>query len=333
MSGLSQRGTWRVNGYLCLYLLVALLVLVRELISGCLTTTWDYLISDLDSTTTGVIIESGPGWYRARSQGTYDIRFAYTVDGRRYIGDQIDFDARDVKAREKIQTYPEGRMVEVHYDSERPQYSALEKKPLGRRIFVELACGAAFFLLVWLGTSSPLVQFIANRSAAPEMAGQARFPYRIPILYRVLTTVILGLLALAEQGYLEEYIPSGYIFKPLFTIAFFVVGFVMVFSPYRDSFLEFHEDHLVLPSLFVPPFRNRVIKYADILRLQETTDDNAYSRITVVLKDGKVKISSHFCYGKTMLTLGSPDEYYHLRDVLHARLEESQGPLRSIRST
>jgi hypothetical protein len=114
--------------------------------------------------------------------------------------------------------------------------------------------------------------------------------------------------------------PSGDFFKPLFTIAFAVVTPVMVFSPYRDSYLELHDDHLLLPSLLLPPFRKRMIRYADIVDIKESTDDNAQCSLKLQLRRGKAKISSHYCYDKTMLTIGAPDEYRDIRAMLKDRL-------------
>jgi hypothetical protein len=301
-------------------ILVLLWALMSELISGSLSTTWIYIFADFDSETEGVIVNSGRGLFDSGQEhgDTHNIRYAYMIDGNAYSSSQIDFESKIVSAAQKVRKYPEGKKVTVYYDAEQPYYSTLEKNPLGKGIYIQLVGIAVIFLIVYC--SDFLVDFVAARSGARGIAERNKFVYRIPVLYRAFFIAILATMAIAEQGYLRDFIPSGDFFKPLFTIALIIFGPLLVFSPYSNSYLEFNNDHFVLPSLFIPPFRKRLIKYSDIIGVKESSDDNGYGSIVLKLVDGKAKISSHYCYDKTMLTIGSPDEYYDIRVALEGRL-------------
>jgi hypothetical protein len=302
--------------------LVLLFALMSELISGSLTTTWIYICADLDSETEGVIVYSGFGFFGSRREhgDTHNIRYAYLIAGNAYSSSQIDFESKIVSAARKVRKYPEGKEVTVYYDSAQPYYSTLEKNALGKGIYIQLSGIAVIFILVYC--SDFVIDYIARRSASGVIGERSKFVYRIPVLYRVFIIVVLGTIAVAEQGYLKSFIPSGDFFEPLFTIAFIICGPILIFSPYKDSYLEFNDDHFVLPSLFFPPFRKRIIRYSDIIGLKESNDDNGYGSIILKLIDGKARISSHYCYDKTMLTIGSPDEYYDICFALKSRLPE-----------
>jgi hypothetical protein len=60
-----------------------------------------------------------------------DVEYEYTVDGEDYVGNTITVGAKVSTnvasgAQKKVNEYPEGREVEVHYDPDEPAESCLE---------------------------------------------------------------------------------------------------------------------------------------------------------------------------------------------------------------
>jgi hypothetical protein len=80
--------------------------------------------------TSGVITESYRRTetknYQKRTRGA-EIRYRYTVDGQTYKGDVISYgDMFFASDTARLQRYPQGAQVEVHYDPQDPTLAVLE---------------------------------------------------------------------------------------------------------------------------------------------------------------------------------------------------------------
>jgi hypothetical protein len=144
----------------------------------------------------------------------------------------------------------------------------------------------------------PSKKQLADKS---DIVANERPLYRISILYRLASIGVLGICILGELGYLGPRLPGMEAFRPLFTFVFVGVCLLLVLlaiiAPYRNNCIEFYDEHLVLPSLFIPPYRKKIIKYRDILAIDYVIGaPKTSSFIRLRLTDGQQKISSNFCF-------------------------------------
>ena len=110
---------------------------MSEYAAGTFSTIRDYSITNLDKTTSGIITKSEIEIVGRWGSAGYDIQYEYVIDHRTYTGSQIDYSTK-IDYTDKLKKYPLGKQVTVYYDSEKPQYSALEKKSLGFHIYGQL---------------------------------------------------------------------------------------------------------------------------------------------------------------------------------------------------
>jgi hypothetical protein len=125
---------------------------MAEYSSGLFSTTRDYLFSNLDKETLGVISQSESVIVGRWGSVACDIRYDYSVNNINFIGYQIDYTSRTSGCSEKLKKYPLSKEVAVYFDSAKPLYSALEKGSPGFHIYglyVVLIFSYVFF--AWLG--------------------------------------------------------------------------------------------------------------------------------------------------------------------------------------
>jgi hypothetical protein len=120
-----------------------------------------------------------------------------------------------------------------------------------------------------------------------------KYIYRFHIVVRIFFAAIFTVMILEENN-LTDLMPSGHIFWPVFTIAFFIVIPLLVFSPYRNSYIELHEREFILPSLYIPPFRKHKIAYSDVLETKRISYRNS-RKLKIKTRSGNYSVSQlHF---------------------------------------
>lgn len=72
---------------------------------------------------------------------TYEpvVQYRYTVMGNEYTGSKISFGANAfgrAQAQQKVNTYPPGMAVTVHYNPEKPEEAVLETQAAGGKVFI-----------------------------------------------------------------------------------------------------------------------------------------------------------------------------------------------------
>ncbi len=93
------------------------------------------------------------------------IAYHYTIDGKRYRGSTIQFGRKGLSVswssveNRLIETYPEGRCVDVHYKPSRPKVSTLKTGVNGSAWFALLICLALSGGLGFICARELLLQF------------------------------------------------------------------------------------------------------------------------------------------------------------------------------
>jgi len=112
---------------------------------------YEWLMSDIDSSTEGNIFSirkdyvsgssRGPGFYR------YHFNYIYYIDGVPYTGHIFSHEGlampEDVSGK-----YSEGSVVAIHYDSDNPYYSVIEVRDPGFRMYGAFLPLIFFFVYV-----------------------------------------------------------------------------------------------------------------------------------------------------------------------------------------
>jgi len=126
---------------------------MSEYYAGTFSTIRDYILTNPDTETKGVIVTSEV-LLRARYGGSsYNIHYSYIVDDIRYISSQINYGSKISEATKMKNKYPVNIEVTVHYDSSKPQYSTLEKTSLKLGIYGQIfALIFAFIFFVWVSS-------------------------------------------------------------------------------------------------------------------------------------------------------------------------------------
>ena len=124
---------------------------IAEYSGGTFSTLRDFLVADLDQETQGDITESEWRMVGRWGSAAYDIQYRYTVNGKDYIGSQVDFSSKTSNAAVKLKAFPIGKTVIVYYDSDKPHYSALVRTSPGFHIYgVMLMLVFCYVFLAWL---------------------------------------------------------------------------------------------------------------------------------------------------------------------------------------
>lgn len=110
---------------------------MAETTSGAFSTLRDYVFSNPDSETTGLIITSKIS-RPIRSRPIYTIRYTYTANYIEYISAQVNYTGKNRDAYKVVEKYPVGKQVTVYYDSTKPQYAILEKTSLGTGLCIHV---------------------------------------------------------------------------------------------------------------------------------------------------------------------------------------------------
>jgi len=124
--------------YLAPAVLTITFALYSEKFGGTISTIRDYVLSNPNELTTGVITESKINRYLKRWQKGYDIGYEYSVNNIIYIGHQINYSDKRTDPEKMIQKYPLGTKVTVYYDARLPKYSTLEKSTLDVSVYREI---------------------------------------------------------------------------------------------------------------------------------------------------------------------------------------------------
>ena len=124
---------------------------ISEVTGRTFSTILDYVISDPDSTTQGLIVKSERRPLRWGG-GAYDVRYIYTVGDVEYSSSQVNYNVKTADAFKVLEKYPVDQQVPVYYDSARPQYATLEKRSLGLQVYGHLiAIGFSFLVALFVG--------------------------------------------------------------------------------------------------------------------------------------------------------------------------------------
>lgn len=128
---------------------LALFLFLVQANTRAYTIWYEYLMSNIDSSTEGEIVSirrdyvggasRGPGFYR------YHFNYIYYIDGSPYVGHVFSHEglANDEDVTGK---YSDSSVITVHYDSERPYYSVVEVRDPGFVMFGAFVPLIVFFL-------------------------------------------------------------------------------------------------------------------------------------------------------------------------------------------
>jgi hypothetical protein len=120
-----------------------------------------------------------------------------------------------------------------------------------------------------------------------------KYIYRMHVVVRIFFIALFTLMILEEND-LTSLMPSGHIFYPVFTIAFFIVIPLVLLSPYRNSYIELREHDFILPSLYIPPFRKKLIQYRDVLETKHLSFRNSH-KFRIKTRSGTYSVNQiHF---------------------------------------
>lgn len=140
------------------------ILLLFELSQHTVRTVAHYLITDLNQTTQGTIVDS-----RIDRVGKYggspvrSIEYTYMVEGQVYRSSMVDYTERGYNPEAYLRKYTKGDKVVVLYDSRFPYLSLLYKSDFNLGLIVSLGVAGALFATVvaWrLWVSGP--KFISN---------------------------------------------------------------------------------------------------------------------------------------------------------------------------
>lgn len=137
------------ESYFWAVLLTIIFAILSERSSGTFSTIRDYIMSNPDSETIGVVVRSdleNAGRFGAIH---FKFKYAYKVNNKEYIGSQISYGSDISLPNEMQKKYPLGMEVTVYYDSSKPQYSTLIKTTIGLNIYGHIFLLIATFIL-WL---------------------------------------------------------------------------------------------------------------------------------------------------------------------------------------
>ena len=129
--------------------LSAMLVLL-DVSSSSYSTWYQYLVSNIDSSTDGRIVtitkESAGGRHAVNSY-RYRFHYLYYVDGVPRSGDVFSYEGLATPGDAK--KYSAGQPVTVYYDSGDPQFSVVEMREPGFRMYGALSPIVIFLLYVF----------------------------------------------------------------------------------------------------------------------------------------------------------------------------------------
>ncbi|WP_269620325.1 DUF3592 domain-containing protein [Zhongshania sp. BJYM1] len=106
-----------------------------ELIDGTVTTAFAFIFSNPDRVVEGKILYSKVAFI-PRGTRAHNVRYSYQVEGRYYESRMINYLGRTSKPRETVEMYPQGKIVQVFYDSSSPSMSVLNRTELGIDIYL-----------------------------------------------------------------------------------------------------------------------------------------------------------------------------------------------------
>ena len=124
---------------------------MSEYYARTFSTVRDYILTNPDSKTKGVIVISEVLLGARFGGSSYNIRYSYTVNNVKYVGSQINYSSKITDATKMKNSYPKNMAVTVYYDSSKPQYSTLKKTSLKFGIYGQLfALVFAFLFFLWV---------------------------------------------------------------------------------------------------------------------------------------------------------------------------------------
>ena len=124
---------------------------VSEYYAHTFSTVRDYILTNPDAETKGVIIISEVLLGARYGGSSYNIRYSYSVNDVRYVGSQIDYGSKISDATKMKNRYPKNMEVTIYYDSSKPQYSTLEKTSLKLGIYGQLfVLVFSFLFFLWI---------------------------------------------------------------------------------------------------------------------------------------------------------------------------------------
>lgn len=148
------------------------------------------------------------------------------------------------------------------------------------------------------------------------------YVYRISIGLRVICCFVCGVILLGSYGYLGDSFVSDNYTKTLSLSVSLPLLLITFLSPYKNSYIEIHDNYITIPSLFIPPFTTKRMSYSEINSVDFHSDDNGMESLILRTKNGKAKINGYFCYESLRLTLGAPDEFWKIANDLLERYEQ-----------
>lgn len=115
-------------------------------------TSYQYVFAEMDSEVKGEIERSRSlsfANYRSTYTQVYDIEYTYKVEGKEYRNHVVAYEKKNESIDSRLEKYPVGKEVVVHFDSSSPNWSVLERSELSVFVYIQLAVN---LLLVPSGT-------------------------------------------------------------------------------------------------------------------------------------------------------------------------------------
>ena len=109
---------------------------------------FQYVISHIDSKTTGEIVISKPKKVDTNSY-IYYIKYNYLIDEKKYQSSVINYlDISTDDYKKYLKKYTVGKTVVVYYDSKNPKYAILEKTELSYMLVIRAIALLMFSILI-----------------------------------------------------------------------------------------------------------------------------------------------------------------------------------------
>jgi hypothetical protein len=116
--------------------------IVVEQRHGIFSSSYQYLLAEMDTEVTGVIERSRSrttSGYRGAGTLLYDIEYSYVVEGEEFRNHLVAYEKKNETVGQRLKKYPVGEKITVHHDSSSPQWSVLEQGNLSIYIYIQLA--------------------------------------------------------------------------------------------------------------------------------------------------------------------------------------------------
>jgi len=133
------------------FILLALFLFLIQVNTRAYSIWYEYLMSDIDSSTEGKILSIRKDYASGSGRGAgfhrYHFNYIYYIDGVPYTGHIFSHEGLAMP-EDVTEKYSEASVVTIHYDSDNPYYSAIEVRDPGYRMYGAFLPLIFFFLYV-----------------------------------------------------------------------------------------------------------------------------------------------------------------------------------------